>query len=236
MRPLRPGSFGGGVPSSAMKRGRRCRGIGGGPSRGGEVGAVVAAVEAEGLAQAGGAGAEVDRAEWLGGSSPAGGVAGAAHHSLAGERREGSEQDRGADSVLAADDVRAVVHAVGEVDVEVARGSEHRPVAVGGTAVAVAGGVARPLVGLDFDDPGGAAAADQDLVEEFRRHVERGAGVEGARKRLQVGDQEGLVARTGTGTQTGPRVARSAPPANQSGRPADGRSDGASSRSVSGPM
>ena len=51
------------------------------------------------------------------------------------------------------DDVAAVVHAVGEVDVEVAGRPEHHRVAAGAAAVGVGAGVARSVVRLDLGDP-----------------------------------------------------------------------------------
>lgn len=145
-----------------------------------QIRAVVAPVEAEGLAEAGRAGAEIDGTQRFVGTPAAGRVARPTHDAVARQRCGGAQQDGGADAVLAADDVGAVVHAVREVDVEMSRRPEHRPVAVSHPAVAVAGWVGGALVGLDLDDPRGAPAADEDLVQEPRRYFERRGRVERA--------------------------------------------------------
>jgi hypothetical protein len=80
---------------------------------------------------------------------------------------------------VAGDDVRAVVHAIGEVHVEVPGGPEHHCVSVRPTTERMARRVHRH-VGLDLGDPADARAGDEQLVQQEGRHDIRIAGKIGA--------------------------------------------------------
>jgi hypothetical protein len=100
---------------------------------------------------------------------------------------EGAHKDRDGLVGLAADDVEAEVHAVGEVDVGGARLMVHRLVARSAASVeTVAAAVADAEVGLDLDDATGEACAigkntdeggaEQPWGEEMGREGEGVAG------------------------------------------------------------
>src|SRR5215468_7922540 len=65
----------------------------------------------------------------------------------------GSQKDGGRHPDLAHGDVEAPMHAIGEIDVKVARGAEHDGVAHGTPAVGVRSGVVGTPVRLDFGEP-----------------------------------------------------------------------------------
>ncbi len=122
-----------------------------------------------------------------------------AHLGDAGERRERPQQHRGALALVAADRVRAPVHAVGEVHVQVAAGTEHRGVASRRSPVGMAGRIETAQVSLDFDDPGAAGAAHEHLVEEVGGDDPGVAPVEVAREWLQCDSASRTDAGTGVG-------------------------------------
>jgi hypothetical protein len=115
--------------------------------------------EGEGLAELGGAAAEGSRLS---------GCASLAHGVDAFDGLEGADEDGDGLVGFPADDVEAVVHAIGEVDVGGARGCVHGLVAgCAPGAEAVGGAVADAEVGLGLDDePGEARAVGEDADEE----------------------------------------------------------------------
>ena len=114
------------------------------PVRGHQVGAVERAVQAERLAQLGRPAAQVAVAADPG--------PGGSHRVEAGERGQRPQQHGHALALVAAHDVGAPVHAVGEVHVEAAGRAEHRAVARRHAAEGVAPGIGGAAVGLDLDD------------------------------------------------------------------------------------
>ena len=90
----------------------------------------------------------------------------------------GAQQDGAGLALGPAGDVAAVVHAVGEVDVEVPRRAEHHLVALGAAAVGVGAGVVRAVVRLDLGEPDGDAAVGERRAEQARRGLERPGAVE----------------------------------------------------------
>ena len=130
--PGRPHRCRGAAPSSA----RSMRPVGGD-----QVGAVEAAVDAEGLAEPAGTPAQV--AVELAALAP---PAGAPHGVQAGDGRGPGAGPPAALPPSAADDVGAPVHAVGEVDVEVAGRAEHeRALRRGPAPIGVAARVVPPV-------------------------------------------------------------------------------------------
>ena len=147
----RPGVTGGGVPSSPIHGFARDVRV--------EVGAVERAVDAERLTELGRATAQRGHAVDAAPRRP--------HLRDPGERRERPQQHRGAFALVAADRVRAPVHAVGEVHVQVAAGTEHRGVASCRSPVGMAGRVeARPGTPRPRRCGPGGRAAHEHLVEE----------------------------------------------------------------------
>lgn len=77
-----------------------------------------------------------------------------------------SHQHGGSFSWFAAYDVRAPVHALGEVNVQMSARAEHRGVAPGLPAPGVSGWIIGATIGFDFDDPPGTPIVGyEDLVE-----------------------------------------------------------------------
>ena len=158
MRVERAGRAGGGTPSSKMPSGPRRRRR-----------AVVSAVEAERLREPSRTGAEITLAARLRTSGE--------HHVDAHQRCRGAQEDRaGVARRRERNDVRAPVHAVGEVHVEPARTTEHRGVPRGATAVRVTRRVLRPAVRLDLHDADDqptdfGVVVHQQLVQEIRREL-----------------------------------------------------------------
>ncbi len=113
--------------------------------------------------------------------------------------RERTQQHRDAVSFLAAHGVRAPVHAVGEVHVQVARRAEHRGVAGRQPSVRVARRIVRAEVRLDLDDAGAAGPADEHLVEQVGRDLACVAAVEVPAERLQCDSASRTSAGTGVG-------------------------------------
>ena len=118
---------------------------------------------------------------------------------IARDRRERTKQHRSSLALVAADRVRAPVHAVGEVHVQVTGRAEHGGVASREAAIRVARGIVGPEVGLDLDDAPPARAADQDLVEQVGRHL---AGVTPEEVAAE-GLQRDSASRTSPGTGVG---------------------------------
>jgi hypothetical protein len=115
------------------------------------------------------------------------------------ERLGGADEHRGGSVGIAADDVEAVVHAVGEVDVSDPGRAEHGTVAFGSLCVSgVGAGVFRPDVGLGLDD---AKRGDAAWCESTVKGGAEEAQGEGSR----VGVEEGLrgVHGSGVGVEAG---------------------------------
>ena len=151
---------GGGVPSSSDTDVARTT----------HVGPRVAAVEPERLAELGGPVGELPAA-----------VATLRHDVDALEGQHGPQQHRLAVPVGTGHDVRAVVHAVREVDVQVPGRPEHHR----GPGRRPTEGVGGRLVGpvrLDLDDAARTRSGDEHLVEELRGDRQRVAGEERARQ------------------------------------------------------
>jgi hypothetical protein len=135
------------------------------------------------LSEAPGAGGEA--AEIAGAAK--GDFAGAGHLVDAGERLEGAKEDAAGFAIRLAGDVEAIVIAVDEVNVGVARRAEKN----GGSSGVAGGGVRGEIVfaeiGFDLDDAGGkmewAIVAKKDFAQEVAGDAARVAGVEGTRKR-----------------------------------------------------
>ena len=89
-----------------------------------------------------------------------------AHRGNARDRRERTKQHRSSSPSWPQTALRAPVHAVGEVHVQVAGRAEHGGVASREAAIRVARGIVGAEIGLDLDDAAPARAADQDLVEQ----------------------------------------------------------------------
>jgi hypothetical protein len=141
---------------------------------GDEVEPVVVAGESEGLAQFAGARAEVG-VPWVG--KAVGGPV-TAHDVEPVGGFEGAYEDGDRFVGLAADDIEAEVHAVGEVDVGGAGGSVHGLVAwraASGETVAAA--VVDAEVGLDLDDASGEACAVGEDADEGGTEEARGEEV-----------------------------------------------------------
>ncbi len=157
-----------------------------------EVGAVVPAVDAEapGRAWPDRCRAQLSRRD---------AAARGAHRGDARDRRERAQQHRGAFALIAADRVRAPVHAVGEVHVQMAGRTEHRGVAGGRAPVGVARRVVGPEVRLDLDDAPAAGAAYEDLVEQIGRDLASVTPVEVTVERLQRDSASRTSAGTGVG-------------------------------------
>ena len=82
-------------------------------------------------------------------------AAGLGHFLHAGERFEGAEQNASGTAFGLAGDIEAVVVAVDEVNVGVARRPEQNRGAGGVAGGGVGGGIVLAEVGFDFDDAGG---------------------------------------------------------------------------------
>ena len=120
-------------------------------------------------------------------------------HSAAGDHGvdavpglEGAEQHPRRDALLLRGDVGAEVHAVREVDVEVAGRPEEHGVAVGLAAVAVAAGIVLP-VRLGLDDAPSGAAEEEGAADEVARDFERVACEERLRQWLGTGHDQSVA-------------------------------------------
>src|SRR6185295_1903887 len=104
-------------------------------------------------------------------------------------------------AVAAGDDVEAVVDSIDEVDVGVARRTEHHGVARRGSGPGVARGVLGSAVGLDLDDAPRhhtvPVAVDQPASEEIARHRAHVAREERAAGAALAGNARHLVADRG---------------------------------------
>ena len=94
-------------------------------------------------------------------------------------------------AIRLADEVRAEVHAIGEVDVHMARRAKHDGVARSLPAVGMRGRVCRALVGLHFHEPDSnktlRAVVPKHAAEQLRRDLGRGPTEELARQPGQLG-------------------------------------------------
>ena len=94
---------------------------------------------------------------------------------------EGTEKNGASNSRFVGDDIHAEVHAVADVDVEMARSPKHHCCAQRGPAIGMRPGIARSGIRLDLDNPAPqpnrANGAHQNLSEEIRSHLERRPGV-----------------------------------------------------------
>ena len=97
-------------------------------------------------------------------------------------RFESPQQDAGADALRLADQVDAEVHAVGEVDVEVARAVRTSRRCARPAAIARGSGVVL-AVGLGLDDAPAGAAEKERAADQVARDVEGGAREEGLLER-----------------------------------------------------
>lgn len=94
----------------------------------------------------------------------------------------GADEHGGADSGGLGGDVEHPVHAVGEVDVGVARFAEHDLVSGRGAAVGVAAGIVEPAIGFRLHDSGAELSLDQISAEQgggTEPHVLAESGKEG---------------------------------------------------------
>ena len=141
-----------------------------------EIRAVLAARDVEGLAERAGTAAQTPRGRVRKGPA-------ASHEVETGHGLEGAdEHGLGCVSRLR-HHVHAVVNAVHEVDVRMARRAVHRLVPRGAmAAAAVRGAIAGTPVGLDLDDPSRGATVGtvvhQDLAQQRASHAERRLEVE----------------------------------------------------------
>ena len=172
MRRETPGRAGGATPSSTMRSGAAH-----------EIDAVEGAVDAERLPEPARARAEVTVAP--------GGDAALAHGVDAGERRGRAQEHRVRLVARSAHRVHAPVVAVREVHVETAGRAEHRRVPRRAPPVRVTSGIVGAAVRLDLDDARReartVAGADQHLVQQLGRDLERVAVVERPRQRTTPG-------------------------------------------------
>ena len=112
--------------------------------------------------------------------------AGSGHCVDAGERLEGAKEDAAGFAVWLAGDVEAIVIAVDEVDIGVARRAEKN----GGAGGVASGGVSSEVVfseiGFDFDNASRemewAIVAEENFAKEGPGHAAGVAGVEGSRE------------------------------------------------------
>src|SRR6266516_7684232 len=180
-----PGAVGGAGDADAAGPGDL--GVGHGPpfgephGTGAKVGAVGPGAQAQRLGQAAGPAREVPRA--------AGGPA-RGHRIDPEDGLPSAQQDSLGHARRRADDVDAVVHPVGEVDVEMPGWTEHHRVAWRPAAVGVAGGIlAGAVVGLDLHQPDRRTplwrVVDQQAAEQVARHLEHRPQVEALRQRPQ---------------------------------------------------
>lgn len=138
-----------------------------------QVGAVEAAVQPEGLRELAGPAGQIVVAARSGAQF--------AHALQAQQRLDGPQQHRYAFAHFAADNVAAPVHAVSEVDIEVAGLTEHAGRTRRLTAIGVCGRIDTARVGFDFNNAAGSAiVTDQELVEQLGRNLDGRAPVEAA--------------------------------------------------------
>ena len=130
-------------------------------------------------------------------------------HRLEPVRRLERPHEHGArDALVLADEVQAPVDAVGAVDVRVPGRAEHRGVARGTAAVAVARRVL-VVVGLDLDDRAADAVDEQRRADQRRRDLVDAAGEEPQPGSARVVADEG---GDGKGDQRRYRRRRASPP------------------------
>ena len=107
------------------------------------------------------------------------------------DRLERAHQDRGGGARRLGDEIQAVVHAVGEVDVGPPRHAEHDGVARGPSTMGMARGITPAAIRLDFDDASGDTALgtleDEEAPERRARHRGAMPRVERARQRTPQG-------------------------------------------------
>ena len=141
---------------------------------------IVGAGYPEGLCEASGASGEFwEITRCLGDNSSS-----SCHFCNTRERFEGAEKYRTCLLLSFTGDVQAVVIAVDEIDVGVARGAKEDCIARSDAGGGVSGGIVFSEVGLDFNDAGCQAqvfaVTNEYLAEEFASHAARSTGEESA--------------------------------------------------------
>ncbi|MNI73631.1 hypothetical protein D3C73_1296530 [compost metagenome] len=97
-----------------------------------------------------------------------GGRAQRVHQVLPGNRRGGTQQYRNTLTDVTADDIAAPVHAIGEVDIEMARFAEHAGVARGHAAPGVCRRIFAAGIRFDLDNARHATVvAHQQFVQQL---------------------------------------------------------------------
>lgn len=100
--------------------------------------------------------------------------AAALSHDVASPDRDAGPQEHGSGcAARCRDDVRAVVHPVREIDVEMARLPEHHSVPRGHAAVAMRARIVPTAVGLYFGQAHCHAGRNEQLADQVRRDLER---------------------------------------------------------------
>src|SRR5439155_22706646 len=138
-----------------------------------------------------------------------------------------ADQGRLRHALLPAHEVETPMDAVRAVDVGVARRSEHRCVAWGPAAVAVARGIFL-VVRLDLDDAAADAVDEQRDADEIRRHLVDAPGEEATsqhatvRRSGRAPETPAPAARTRRRTRYRPKRSRSAGSSRTRARPPRG--------------